>query len=403
MSGVDGALHGLRVVDLSRVLGGPYCTQALADHGAQVIKLEPPSGDETRTWGPPFNRQGSAWYFDGVNRNKLGICVDLARDEGRAILWKLLDGADVLVDNFKSGTLARWKMDYLRDLQPKFPRLIYCAVTGFGADGPLGGLPGYDASVQAQTGLMSVNGERDGGPMRVGVPIVDLVTGLNAVVGILLALAEREKSGRGQAVDVALYDCGISLLHPHLPNFYGAGKTPVRTGNAHPNITPYASYQTRTGPIFLAVGNDRQFATLCAHLGVPAAARDERFADNKARNAHRDELKVVLEAALANFDGEPLAQALLEAGVPCGPMVNVDAVTRHPHFTHRRMKVEMGEYVGTGTPVKLSRTPATYRSPPPTLGADTDAVLAALGIDAATRRRLFEAGVLKGDAEPDTI
>ena len=231
MSAVDGALHGLKVIDLSRVLGGPYCTQALADHGAQVIKLEPPVGDETRTWGPPFDESDTAWYFNGVNRNKLGISVDLSCDEGRAVLWQLLEDADVLVENFKPGTLARWGMDFERDLHPRFPRLIHCAVSGFGPDGPLGGLPGYDAAIQAMAGLMSVNGERNGGPMRVGLPIVDMVTGLNALAGILLALAEREKSGRGQSIDIALYDCGVSLLHPHLPNYFGSGKVPQRSGN----------------------------------------------------------------------------------------------------------------------------------------------------------------------------
>ncbi|MDR3096433.1 MAG: CoA transferase, partial [Paraburkholderia sp.] len=192
-SPVNGALHGLRVIDLSRVLGGPYCTQALADHGAEVIKLEPPVGDETRGWGPPFLDE-TAWYYVGVNRNKQGIAVDLSRDEGRAILWQLLEGADVLVENFKPGTLARWGMDYERDLKPRFPRLIQCAISGFGPDGPLGGLPGYDAVIQAMAGLMSVNGESDGPALRIGLPIVDMVTGLNALAGILLALAEREKS-----------------------------------------------------------------------------------------------------------------------------------------------------------------------------------------------------------------
>ncbi|MCO5398690.1 CaiB/BaiF CoA transferase family protein [Ralstonia soli] len=395
MSTVNGALHGLKVIDLSRVLGGPYCTQALADHGAQVIKLEPPVGDETRTWGPPFDESDTAWYFNGVNRNKLGISVDLSCDEGRAVLWQLLEDADVLVENFKPGTLARWGMDFERDLLPRFPRLIHCAVSGFGPDGPLGGLPGYDAAIQAMAGLMSVNGERDGGPMRVGLPIVDLVTGLNALAGILLALAEREKSGHGQSIDIALYDCGVSLLHPHLPNYFGSGKVPQRSGNAHPNITPYDSYQTGTAPIFLAVGNDRQFAKLCAHIGVPELVEEARFADNRSRCAHRPELKQALEAQLARFDCETLAQDLIRGGVPCGPVQSVDVVARHPHTLHRQMVVELGEYRGTGSPIKLSRTPATYRNAPPALGADTDAVLTSLGIDAETRQRLFEAGVLK--------
>ncbi|WP_321789659.1 CoA transferase [Paraburkholderia sp. J94] len=392
---VNGALHGLRVIDLSRVLGGPYCTQALADHGAEVIKLEPPDGDETRGWGPPFVGD-TASYYVGVNRNKQGIAVDLSCDEGRAILWQLLEGADVLVENFKPGTLARWGMDYARDLQPRFPRLIHCAISGFGPDGPLGGLPGYDAVIQAMAGLMSVNGESDGPALRIGLPIVDMVTGLNALAGILLALAEREKSGHGQSVDIALYDCGVSLLHPHLPNWFGNGRTPQRSGNAHPNIAPYDSYATASAPIFLAVGNDRQFAKLCAHLGLPELADDPRFADNRSRCAHRSELKAALEARLALHDCAPLARDLIQAGVPCGPVQTVDAVAAHPHTLHRQMLVEMPGYRGTGAPVKLSRTPATYRTPPPALGGDTRAVLDALGIDVDTQRKLFEAGVVKG-------
>ncbi|BBU31145.1 CoA transferase [Burkholderia sp. THE68] len=391
---VAGALQGLRVIDLSRVLGGPYCTQSLADHGAQVIKLEPPGGDETRGWGPPFVGE-TASYFVGVNRNKKGICVDLSREEGRAVLWQLLEGADVLVENFKPGTLERWGMGY-DTLAGRFPRLIHCAISGFGPDGPLGGLPGYDAAIQAITGLMSVNGERDGPALRVGLPVVDMVTGLNALAGILLALAEREKSGRGQSLDIALYDCGVSLLHPHLPNHFGNGRTPQRSGNAHPNITPYDSYRTATAPIFLAVGNDRQFAKLVAHLNAAALAHDARFIDNRSRCAHREALKEVLEDLLKQHDCEPLAAELIRAGVPCGPVQTVDAVARHPHTLHRELIVEMGAYRGTGTPIKLSRTPATYRTPPPALGGDTRAVLDELGIDAATQQRLFDAGVLTG-------
>ncbi|WP_035513603.1 CaiB/BaiF CoA transferase family protein [Paraburkholderia nodosa] len=396
---VNGALHGLRVIDLSRVLGGPYCTQSLADHGAEVIKLEPPDGDETRGWGPPFVGD-TASYYVGVNRNKQGIAVDLSREAGRAILWQLLEGADVLVENFKPGTLARWGMDYERDLRPRFPRLIHCAISGFGPDGPLGGLPGYDAVIQAMAGLMSVNGEHDGPALRMGLPIVDMVTGLNALAGILLALAEREKSGLGQSVDIALYDCGVSLLHPHLPNYFGNGRTPQRSGNAHPNIAPYDSYATGNAPIFLAVGNDRQFGKLCAHLGVPGLADDPRFADNRSRCAHRRELKAALEARLTAHDCEPLARDLIRAGVPCGPVQTVDAVAAHPHTRHRRMIVEMDGYRGTGAPVKLSRTPPTYRTRPPALGADTRAVMDALGIDADTQQRLFEAGIVK---EPETM
>ena len=388
-----GALNGLKVIDLSRVLGGPYCTQALADHGATVIKLEPPGGDETRAWGPPFEGE-TASYFVGVNRNKQGISVDLACDEGREILWQLLADADVLVENFKPGTLERWGMAYETVLRQRFPKLIHCAISGFGPDGPLGGLPGYDAVIQAMAGLMSVNGEADGGPLRIGLPIVDMVTGLNALAGILLALTERAASGRGQSIDIALYDCGVSLLHPHLPNYFGSGKTAVRSGNAHPNIAPYDSYRTATEAIFLAVGNDKQFAKLCSYLGVPELAGDPRFLDNRSRCLHRPELKIALEARLTEHACAPLAEALIRLGVPCGPVQGVEVVVHHPHTRHRRMVVEMGAYRGIGSPIKLSRTPATYRRQPPTLGADTHAVLTALGIDAATQKKLIDSGVV---------
>ncbi len=394
MSAGLGALDGLKVVDLSRVLGGPYCTQVLADHGARVVKVEPPAGDETRGWGPPFHHD-DAWYFAGVNRNKAGIVLDLGAPEGREVLWQLLADADVLVENFKPGTLARWGFDFARDLQPRLPRLIHCAITGFGPDGPLGGLPGYDAVIQAMAGLMSVNGERDGGPLRIGLPVVDMVTGLNAVAGILLALAEREKSGRGQSIDIALYDCGVSLLHPHLPNFFGSGRVTERSGNAHPNIAPYDSYATGTGPLFLAVGNDRQFAKLCERLGLAELPADARFADNRSRCAHRPELKAALEAALAAHDGAQLAGELMALGVPCGPVQTVDAVVEAAHTRHRRMIVEIGGYRGTASPIKLSRTPATYRTAPPTLGRDTQAVLDALGVAPELQQLLAAAGVLR--------
>ena len=388
-----GALNGLKVIDLSRVLGGPYCTQALADHGATVIKLEPPGGDETRAWGPPFEGE-TASYFVGVNRNKQGISVDLACDEGREILWQLLADADVLVENFKPGTLERWGMAYETVLRQRFPKLIHCAISGFGPDGPLGGLPGYDAVIQAMAGLMSVNGEADGGPLRIGLPIVDMVTGLNALAGILLALTERAASGQGQSIDIALYDCGVSLLHPHLPNYFGSGKTAVRSGNAHPNIAPYDSYRTATEAIFLAVGNDKQFAKLCSYLRVPELAGDPRFLDNRSRCLHRPELKIALEARLTEHACAPLAEALIRLGVPCGPVQDVGVVVHHPHTLHREMVIEMGSYRGIGSPIKLSRTPATYRRQPPALGADTHAVLTALGIDAATQKKLIDSGVV---------
>jgi crotonobetainyl-CoA:carnitine CoA-transferase CaiB-like acyl-CoA transferase len=359
-----GALAGLRVVDLSRILGGPYCGQILGDHGADVLKVEPPQGDDTRLWGPPFIN-GVASYYLGLNRNKTGIRLDLASDEGRATLLGLLEGADVLVENFKTGTMEKWGLGY-QQLSQRFPRLIHCRVSGFGADGPLGGLAGYDAAVQAMAGIMSVNGEVGGEPMRVGLPVVDLVTGLNAALGVMMALHERAVSGKGQFVEASLYDSGLSLLHPHAANWFVDGREPRLTGNAHPNIYPYDAFPTRTAPIFLAVGNDRQFKLLCRHLGVPLLAQDEQFASAGARSTNRGSLREQLVELLSTHDGPALSDELMAIGVPCAPVLSVSAALNHPHTAHREMVVRIGEdYVGVASPIKLSRTPATYRHPPP--------------------------------------
>ncbi|SAH87112.1 acyl-CoA transferase [Bordetella ansorpii] len=366
-----GSLAGLRVLDLSRILGGPYCGQILGDHGADVLKVEPPQGDDTRTWGPPF-RDGVASYYFGLNRNKRVQHLDLTTEPDRERLLELIAQADVLLENFKIGTMERWGLGY-ETLSQRFPRLIWCRVSGFGADGPLGALPGYDAAIQAMSGLMSVNGEAGGEPLRVGLPVVDMVTGLNAVIGILLALNERQRSGRGQFVEAALYDSGLSLLHPHAANWFMDGREPTRTGNAHPNIYPYDTFRTGTEPLFLAVGNDRQFASLCGVLGRPELARDERFASAGGRSTNRTALKAELEAALVNFEAESLVRQLMAANVPAAPVLPVDAALNHPHTAHRAMVVEMGEhYRGLASPVKLGRTPATYRHAPLTPGADFD-------------------------------
>ena len=369
----SGALSGVRVVDLSRVLGGPFCTQILGDHGAEVIKVEPPQGDDTRAWGPPFAGDTAA-YFIGVNRNKRGIVLDLNQQAERDALLRLLESADVLVENFKVGTSERWGIGQ-QDLAQRFPRLIHCRISGFGADGPLGGLPGYDAVIQAMSGLMSINGSPDGPPIRMGVPVVDLATGLYAVIGILLALHERTASGRGQFVDAALFDCGVSLLHPHLANFLASGMLPMRTGNAHPNITPYDTYRTGTVDLFLAVGNDSQFHKLCSLLGAPTVADDERFATNQLRSSNRDALKIALEQLFAQHDGARLAIRLTAAGVPAGPVLNLAQLVEHPHTHYREMIVDMSHYRGTGSPIKLSRTPATYRLPPPAFGEHNEEIL----------------------------
>lgn len=375
-----GALAGLQVIDLSRVLGGPYCTQILGDHGADVLKIEPPSGDETRAWGPPFV-EGSTAYFRGVNRNKRSLALDLGAAEGRDVLLGFLEGADVLVENYKPGTLEKWGLgpDVLGN---RFPKLVHCRVSGFGSTGPLGGMPGYDAAIQAMAGLMSVNGEPDGEPTRLGIPVVDMVTGLNAAVGILLALQERQASGRGQFVETALYDCGLSILHPHLPNLFASGKSPGRTGNSHPNIAPYSSFPTGHGAIFLAVGNDGQFRRMCTFLGRPDLPDEARFRDNAARLNNRADLEAILRDLLAAHDATVLAENLIKLGVPCGPVLTVAEAVAHPQTAAREMIVEMGSYKGVASPIKLSRTPATYRRPPPALnefGAVDDPLAPTMG------------------------
>ncbi|MEI4487535.1 CoA transferase [Frigidibacter sp. MR17.14] len=382
-----GSLADLRVIDASRVLGGPYAGQILADHGADVVKLEPPAGDETRGWGPPFLGDAAS-YFLGLNRNKRGIAVDLAADAGRDLLLALLEDADVLIENFKTGTLERWGLGH-EELARRYPRLVHCRISGFGADGPMGGLPGYDAAIQALCGIMSVNGEAGGAPLRVGLPVVDMVTGLNAALGVMMAIHERATSGRGQFIEASLYDCGVSLLHPHLPNYYLSGQVAGRSGNAHPNICPYDCFETGTDPIFLAVGNNRQFATLCEIIGRPDLAADARFASNSQRNIHRDALKSQLEAALATFDCETLSHRLITSGVPCGAVRSIDQVVADPHTIHREMVVDIGAYRGTGSPIKLARTPASYRRAPPAFAEHSLEVLAERGIDPESYREVL--------------
>jgi len=398
-----GALAGIKVIDLTRVLGGPYCTMILSDHGAEVVKIEPPQGDEVRDWGPPFHahpgsetaaEERDASYFIGVNRNKQSLALDLGRPEGREVLLRLLDGADVLVENFKPGSMEKWGLGYEADLAPRFPGLIHCRISGFGADGPLGGLPGYDAILQAMTGLMSANGDATTGPMRLGTAIVDMGTGLYSAVGILMALAERGRSGRGQYLDMALYDCGLALLHPQAANFFLSGKRPVGTGNPHPNLVPYDKFPTRTGEIFIASGNNGQFRKLAEVIGRPHLATDPRFADNGARNDNRAALTAELKAAFADADGQEIALRLIRAGVPAGPVLWVDEATTAPHTAHRNMVTELDWYRGLGTPIKLSRTPGGTRAVPPRFGEHGVDVLAAHGFSAEEIAALQAAGVV---------
>ncbi|WP_395703289.1 CaiB/BaiF CoA transferase family protein [Aquabacterium sp.] len=389
-----GSLAGLRVVDLSRVLAGPLCTQMLADQGAEVIKVEPPAGDETRGLGPPFDEQGDAAYFLAVNRGKRGIALDLAQPAGQATLLALLEGADVLVENFIPGTMARWGLDYESVLKPRFPRLVYCAISGFGADGPLGGLPGYDAILQAMCGLMTVNGDPATGPTRIGIPIVDHLTGYTALSGILMALLERAQSGQGQRVEATLFDSALSLLVPHAANWMYSGRTPQLLGSAHPNIAPYDQFACRDGAVFLGILNDRQFARFCEQVGLQALVRDARFATNAMRLAHRDALRAQIEAALAERGSAELCQALMRQGVPAGPVNTVPQAFAQAHALHRGMRVEREGYAGIGLPVRLSRTPGRPGGAPPRFAEHTEAVLREAGFDQAHIGRLREQRVL---------
>ncbi|MFJ1300034.1 CaiB/BaiF CoA transferase family protein [Pseudomonadota bacterium AL_CKDN230030165-1A_HGKHYDSX7] len=387
-----GALAGLKIVDLSRVLAGPLCTQMLADNGADVIKIEPPSGDETRTLGPPFAASGDAAYFGAVNRGKRSLSLDLARPEGREVLLRLLADADVLVENFMPGTMARWGLDYEQTLAERFPRLIYCAISGFGESGPLGGLPGYDAILQAMCGLMSVNGDPACGPTRIGIPIVDHLTGYTAMTGILMALVERQRSGRGQRVEATLFNTALSLLVPHAANWMQSGQAPRLLGSAHPNIAPYDKFQCRDGPVFLGILNDRQFRRFCDYLGLAEVLADERYAHNAGRLTHRDSLRGAIESALQDRDRQALCQDLMGLGVPAGPVNTVPEAFAQAHAAP--MRIEGDGYQGVGMPNQLSRTPGAPGRAPPRFAEHTEEILQEAGYDPDRIAQLRACGAL---------
>ncbi|MDZ4870214.1 MAG: CoA transferase [Alphaproteobacteria bacterium] len=397
MTANTGALAGVKVVDLGRVLAGPYATQILGDHGADVIKVEPPQGDETREWGPPFRdddgERGPAAYYVNINRNKRGMALDLTKPEAREVVFKLLEDADVLVENFKIGTMEKWGMGF-DVLSKRFPRLIHARVSGFGAEGPLGGMPGYDAVLQAMTGLSSCNGSPESGPIKLGVPMVDMTTGLNLVIGILLALNERHRSGLGQFVEVALYDAGISILHPHSANWLMAGRLPSLLGNAHPNLTPYELFATATRPIHLGVGNDPQFKKLLRVVGLSELIDDPRFKTMADRNANRAVLIPLLREALAKVDGVAIAMELLKAGVPAGTLNTIEETLNDPQTKAREMLVERNGYRGIASPVKMSRSKPSTRHTPPDFGVDNRAVLREAGYDEAAIDGLVKAGAV---------
>lgn len=374
------ALEGKLVIDLSRVLGGPYCSQILGDHGTEVIKIEPPRGDETRDWGPPFHDDDSAYYI-GVNRNKRSMGLDLSKPEGREVLMRLLENADVLLENYKPGTMENWGIGYEETLKKRFPKLIHCRISGFGSDGPWGGFPGYDAIIQAMAGWFSINGEEGSNPTRLGLAAVDMGTGLYTTVAILMALLEREHSREGQYLDMTLYDCAVSLMHPHISNYNFSGKIPGPTGNAHPNISPYDTFRTRTIDIFIGAGNNRAWGKLCQEISRPELMDDPRFANNIDRVENRYDLKAEIESALMKIDGEEIGVRLAEAGLAAGPIHNTQQVVDHPHTHHREMSIEKDWYKMAGTPIKLSRTPGALRHLPPKFGAHSQEILAEFGFN----------------------
>ena len=389
-----GALDGVRVIDLTRILGGPFGTQWLGDHGAEVIKVEPPQGDDVRAWGPPFDEEvGAASYFLGINRNKRGMALDLRQEAGKDALFRLLETADVLIENFKPGSMEKWGMGYEEVLRERFPRLVHAKVSGFGADGPMGGHPGYDAVIQAQAGMMSVNGVPGGGPTRLGIPIVDIATGMSAVIGICMALYERSHSGKGQFIETSLYDTGVSLLFPHYANYFLSGKTPVITGNRHSNLSPYDAYPTKTCDIFIAGGNEGQFKRLCTVLGVPEMADQEPWNSNAGRLTNQEELRRLFEPLMAEWDGEELAETLMQNGVPAGPVLEVPAVMEAEQTRVREMAIEIDGFRTTGNPIKMSRTPAQpAKKRPPKFGEETRAILSDLGYSAGEIDAMIAAG-----------
>jgi crotonobetainyl-CoA:carnitine CoA-transferase CaiB-like acyl-CoA transferase len=371
-------LSGVKVIDLSRVLAGPYATQMLGDHGAEVIKIEAPAGDMTRDWGPPFDGGISA-YYAGLNRNKQHLGLDLSRSEGQEVLQRLLADADVVIENFKAGTMDKWGLGPERLLE-EHPALVYCRITGFGVTGPMGGMPGYDAVVQAYSGIMHMNGEPGRGPIKVAMPVVDLTTGMLAFSGILLALHERTRSGRGQLVDLSLLDSALSLLHPAAANFFMDGKDPARLGTGHPNVAPYETFESESGDqLFVGGGNDRQFAALCRYLGAPDLAVDPRFLSNEDRVRNRTALSAEISTLMAAVDIDEAAEDMLRSGVPASRVRPLSEVMDDPQVHHREMVVEVGGFRGLGVPIKLGRTPGEIRTPPRLVGEDTVQVLRAHG------------------------
>ena len=387
---MGGPLGHVRVLELSRVLAGPWAAQTLADLGADVIKVEKPgTGDDTRTYAPPYaaNRDGShsseSAYFLSTNRGKRSVTIDFIHPEGQKLVQAIAAKSDVVIENFKVGGLAKYCLDYA-SLQPLNPGLIYCSITGFGQTGPYSHKPGYDFMIQGIGGLMSITGEPDhrpgGGPMKVGVAVADIFTGLYATIAILGAVAHRERTGAGQYIDLALLDTQVAVLANQAMNYLVTGVSPQRLGNAHPNIVPYQVFATSDGHIIVAVGNENQFARMCEVVGRRDLATDERFATNAARVNHRDELIAILQGILATRTMRDWLDALEHAGVPCGPINTIADVFADPQVQARGIKLDLphpsiGSVPSVANPIKYSATPISYSSAPPMLGADTDEIL----------------------------
>jgi crotonobetainyl-CoA:carnitine CoA-transferase CaiB-like acyl-CoA transferase len=387
-----GPLAGIKVLDLSRILAGPWATQSLADFGATVWKVEKPgAGDDTRHWGPPWVKDGKgkasaeAAYFASTNRGKRSLAIDFTKPAGQQIIRSLAMRADVFIENFKVGTLAKHRLSYA-SLKGVNPRLVYCSISAFGQDGPSANDPGYDAMIQAISGLMSVTGVPDGapgaGPVKVGVAVSDLITGMYAVNAILAALYEREQSGRGEYIDLALLDSQVAALANQTLNYLVSGKAPVRRGTAHPNIVPYQAFPTKDAWLMLAVGNDRQFADFCKASGAAALAKDKRFATNAGRVEHRAKLIPAVEKLCRTKTTKEWVKILTRARVPCGPINSIADVFADAQVKHRKMRFDLAHALGgkvpqVRNPVIFSRNTLEYSIPPPLLGEHTVAILSA--------------------------
>lgn len=401
----SGPLDGITILDLSRVLAGPSCTQMLGDLGANVIKVERPGvGDETRTWGPPFLRDAEgretreSGYYLSSNRNKRSITINLAKPEGVALVRRLLSHGDVLIENFKVGGLAEYGLGF-DQLQERFPRLVYCSITGYGQSGPSAARPGYDLMAQGAGGIMSVTGEADGPPVKVGVAVNDVVSGLYAAVAILSALRHRDRTGVGQHIDIALLDVQVGWLYNVGLNYLLSGAIPQRWGTAHPNTVPYQVFPTSDGHVILGANNDQQFRRLCDVASAPHLVADPRFATNAHRLKHRAELVETISELTSRHTTQHWVERLESVGLPCGPVNTLDQVFADPQVLHREMKISMAHAVADvpliGSPLKLSATPVEYRRPPPRLGQHTDEVLSELlHLDEDERQALRGAGII---------